>query len=229
MSLERAVLLIGSARPRGESTSGSLGRYLLARLEEHGVGSQTFLASHVRRPSRAERLLEAIDAADLFVLSSPLYIDSLPYLVTLTLERIAAHRGAMAEPRPVRFLAIVNCGFPEPRHTHVALNIARAFARRAELEWVGGLGIGGGELIHGAPLEAAMRPARKVARSLDIVAEALAEGRPVPDAAMRLVAEPLVPPVLYTSVAGLRWRRDALRAGAYRQLDARPYEAGGGA
>jgi len=60
--------------------------------------------------------------------------------VTLTLERIAARRGAMAEPRPVRFLAIVNCGFPEPRHTHVALNTARAFARRAELEWGGGSG-----------------------------------------------------------------------------------------
>lgn len=225
MRLERAILLVGSARPRAESASGSLGRYLLARLEERGIETRTFFASHVRHPVRADRLVDAIDGADLFVLSSPLYVDSLPYLVTLTLERIAAHRGAMWKPNPVRFLAIVNCGFPEPRHTRTALDIARAFAQRARLAWAGGLGVGGGELIGGRPLEATGRPARRVARSLDLAAEALVEGRAVPEAAMDLLAKPLVPPALYTFVGGLRWRRDALRSGAYRRLGARPYEA----
>ena len=225
MSLGRAVLLVGSARPRGESTSGSLGRYLFERLEEHGVETGVFFASRVRHPVRADRLLEAIDEADLFVLSSPLYVDSFPYLVTLALERIAAPRWAMRGPASVRFLAIVNCGFPEPEHTRTALGIAQAFARRAGFEWVGGIGIGGGELVAGRPLETVGRPARRVIRALDLAAEALAEGRRVPDMATRLVARPLVPASIYTFVASLRWRREALRNHVHRRLGARPYDS----
>lgn len=219
----RAVLLVGSARPAGESTSEALGRYLLDRLAEGGAATSIVRASRARRRAAEHDLVAAIDAADLFVLSTPLYVDSLPYLVTRTLERIAAHRTEATDPPAGRFAAIVNCGFPEPRHTTTALDIARAFARRTGLAWAGGLGVGGGEAIGGRPLEEVGWVARHLTRSLDLAADALAAGRPIPPEAVELAEKPLVPGRLYTAIASRRWRRGAARHGVGDRLDARPF------
>lgn len=225
MSLERAVLLVGSGKPSGESTSESLGRYLLERLEPKGVETEIFFSTRVRKEERGLVLSNAVDTADLLVLSSPVYIDSLPYLVTLSLERISARRREVEDANPCRFVAIINCGFPESRHTETALQISRAFARRAHLDWAAGLGLGGGEMIGGrSPLEMG-RVARNVTRSLDLVAEALVEDRPIPDEAIRLMAKPLVRPSLYTLGGTIRWWQQAWRNRALRQIGARPFES----
>lgn len=219
MSVRRAVLLVGSARPSGESTSESLGRRLLRRLEAGGAEWSLHHAARVAKDPVP--LLDALDAADLFILSTPLYVDSLPYLATLALETVAASRPARG-PR-ARFVAIVNCGFPEASQTRTALAIARVFARRARFEWAGGLGLGGGELIAGRPLESVGWMARHVEGALDLAGAALLAGDPVPDAAIEEMARPMVPAFLYTLVGDARWRRAARHHGARDELDARPY------
>lgn len=218
----RAILLVGSAKPAGESTSEALGRHLLDRLAEGDVTTSIVRVSHARRDDAERRLLEEVDASDLFVLSAPLYVDALPYLVTRALERIAARRAERSDPPPGRFAAILNCGFPESRHTRTALDIARAFARRAGLEWAGGLGLGGGEAIGGRPLASVGRMGRNASRALDLAADALLEGRSIPLEAVDRMAKPLVPGRLYTAIAGRRWRRAAARHGVGDRLDARP-------
>lgn len=222
MSVERVVLLVGSARPSGESTSEALGVRLLHGLAEHGVRTEIHRVAGLTKPAGEFRFYDALDATDLFVLSTPLYVDALPYLVTRALERIARRR----RKRPGRFVAIVNCGFPEAFHTWTALDICRAFARRAGFVWAGGLGLGGGEAIHGRRLEEVGGMARSAGRALDLAAEALADDRAVPDEAVRLVARPLAPGPLYTFLASWRWRREAWRNGVLRELGARPYAPG---
>ncbi len=92
-STQTALLLIGSAKPTGESTSEALGAYLLQRLVERGFTTEIRHAARaMRTQDRTQELLQAVDRADLLVLAFPLYVDSLPYLVTRALERIAAHR-----------------------------------------------------------------------------------------------------------------------------------------
>ena len=137
MSARRAVLLVGSARPRGTGNSEAIGNYLLARLADGGMDTEVLHVSRTQRPEKEQKLLQAVDGADLFVLSTPLYVDALPYLVNRCAERIAAHRTAMPEPSEVGFLAMVNCGFPEWEQTRTALEICRVFARQAGFTWVG--------------------------------------------------------------------------------------------
>lgn len=224
MMLERATLFVGSARPAGESTSESLGRYLVDRLEEGGATASIHRASHARKGKAERELMASLDESDLFVLSTPLYVDSLPYLVTDALERIAARREVRGPGRPTGFLAIVNCGFPEADHTATAIDICRVFARRAGYEWRGELGLGGGELIAGRPLDEVGWPARHAREALDLAAEALLEGLAVPEEAVELMARPMIPYRLYTLVGDMRWRRTAQRHGVRRRLDDRPYE-----
>ncbi len=224
MSARRAVLLVGSARPSGTGNSEALGAYLLARLAEDGMEAEVFHVARCQKPEKERHLFEAVDRANLFVLSTPLYVDALPYLVTRCAERMAAHRAAQEEKSAVRFLAMVNCGFPEWEHTRTALDICRAFSREAGFEWMGGLGLGGGEAIGGRAIEELGGQTRNLRRGLDLAAEALAAGRAVPEEVQAMLARPAIPHRLYTALGNVGWLRAAFRQGTLRKLGDRPLE-----
>lgn len=222
MSLENVVLLVGSARPRGESTSEALGRYLARPLEAAGARVEIAWVARCRGDEALNALAASVEAADAFVLVSPVYFDSLPYLVIQAMEHIAAVRAAAASTRPVRFLPIVNCGLPEALHTRVALAICREFARQAGLEHVGGLGLGGGEALRGRAPDRVGWIGRHITRSLDLAAEALITGRPLPGKATELMARPLIPALGYTLIGEFGWKRQARQNGV-TDLNARPF------
>ncbi len=224
MSPRRAVLLVGSAKPSGTSTSEALGRSLLRRLEAGGVEARVFLFAHCRSDDALRELVDAVAAAEIFVLATPMYADSLPHLVIRAFETIAAARTRADAPRSsTRFLAIVNCGFPEAAQTQTALEICRIFADQARLELAGALGLGGGETLHGKAPEALGWLARHLRRALDLAADALLAGRPVPQKAVELMGRPIVPAIGYLLVSNHNWRKEARRWGAEAKLDARPY------
>ncbi len=225
MSARRAVLLVGSAKPSGTSTSEALGRSLLRRLDSAGMETRVFLVSHCR-DERLPELVDAVAGAEIFVLATPMYVDALPYLVVRAFEAIAAARtrpGA-APASPTRFLALVNCGFPEAMQTSSAQDICRIFAAQARLELAGTLGLGGGETLRGQAPERMGWLTRHVRRALDLAAEALLAGRPVPEKAVELMARPIIPALGYVLMANQSWRREARRWGATAKLGARPYE-----
>ncbi len=224
MSARRAVLLVGSAKPSGTSTSEALGRSLLHRLETAGVKTRVFLASHCR-DERLGELVDAVAGAEIFVLATPMYVDALPYLVVRAFEAIAAARtrpGA-PPPAPTRFLAIINCGFPEAIQTQTAQDICRIFAAQARLELAGTLGLGGGETVRGQAPEQMGWLTRHVRRALDLAAEALLAGRTVPEKAVELMGRPIIPALGYVLMANHSWRKEARRWGVQGRLGARPY------
>jgi hypothetical protein len=215
--------LIGSAKPAGQSSSEALGGYLAQRLEAQGIATATtHVARALRTPGRTAELLQAVDRADLFILAFPLYVDTLPYLVTQALERIAAHRQA-GTPPAMPFLAIANCGFPEAHHNATALAICQQFAAAAGFTWAGGLALGAGGAVSGRPLSEAGAMVRQVVQALDLAAAALAAGQPVPAAAISLMAQPLMSPRLYTLMGDVGWRLQARQHGTLRRLGDRPF------
>jgi hypothetical protein len=220
MTSHRIVLLIGSAKPSGRSTSEALARYLAQRFETAGAVVSLVPVNRSRRAAEDERLLADVGAADLFMLVTPLYVDSLPYLVTRSLEIIAAQRARCPNQR---FAALVNCGFPEADQCRTALAILECFARRAGFLWAGGLALGGGASIDGKKLERLGGMTRSLRAALDQAADALVHGAPVPAAAVEQFAKPMMPAALYTAVANVGWRWQASRHGVHRHLKERPY------
>jgi hypothetical protein len=169
--------------------------------------------------------MSALDQADVVALCFPLYFDSLPAPVTETLELIAEHRKGLDVRNSPSLVAISNSGFPEAVHNETALAICRQFAREAGFKWSGGLALGGGELIAGKPLAAMGRMVRNVTGSLDLTADALANGTEVPEHAIRLMGKPSIPGWLYTFMGSLRWLSTARKARALTKLWAKPYKA----
>jgi hypothetical protein len=224
---QTALLLVGSPKP-GESSSGSLGAYLLEGLEKHGVKSQTLHVTRAVRSNEAiEELLAAVASAGLVVLSFPLYVDSLPGPATRALELIGARRGAegdaaVAAVAPA-FVAICQSGFPEASHSAVAIEICRNFADSAGLEWAGSLVMPEGGMLNGRPMSKVKGMMRSAVAALDLAAEALAAGRPVPDEAVQLMAKPPIPRFGYRFMANWGWRSQAKKEAAGTPLDAQPY------
>jgi hypothetical protein len=221
---KRVLLLVGSAKQHG-STSESLGTYLIEKLQERGFESETlFIHKSLKSDDRRYALLTAINHAEIVVLAFPLYIDCLPYLVIRTMELFAENRKEKKELMKQRLVCIVNNGFPESHHNDTAVAICRQFAREAGFNWAGGLGLGGGEAINGKPLHEVKGMARNVIKALNLAADALSEGNPIPQEAKILMTRSLVPKWLYIWLGGMRWKRDAKKHGVNKQLYSRPYQ-----
>jgi multimeric flavodoxin WrbA len=203
---KRALLIVGSPKTKSHSTSGVLGNYLLERLGDCGWETETLtLRASLNQPQGEAELLASVNSAGLILLASPLYSDSLPYLVTKALAVIAKSRRAASERCPKRLVPIINSGFPETFQNSVALAICEEFAAQSGMAWSGGLALGGGGMIGGQPLAAAKRsglPVQHVIEALDVTAAALSRGLPVPAKAVKLITKN---PVRFVPFALWRW------------------------
>ncbi|MEW6242462.1 MAG: NAD(P)H-dependent oxidoreductase, partial [Chloroflexota bacterium] len=213
---------VGSPRTK-KSTSASLGNYLFEQLTARGVETETIqIYTSLNSPERARAMYEAVNKADLVVLAFPLYVDNLPAPVIAMLEKIAVIRKE--NHSPVRFAAISNCGFPEASHNAPTLAICAEFARQSGLTWMGGLALGAGQgIVHGAPLHELDGRAIPIKKSLELAAEALANGQPIPQSARDLLATPIIPHWMYTFMGRYGWRQQAKGYGAQKMLKRQPY------
>lgn len=220
---KRAILLIGSPRNK-KSTSYSLGNYLLERLEGGGVqGGVKFVRKSLKDDEKLDELLESVRSADIVILSTPLYVDSAPAPVIRALELIVRDREEKGLDDGKRFVAIVNCGFPEHFHNRTALAIYRRFAEEAGFEWGCGLGLGMGGMIDGKSLGDMGLVVRNVKRALEMTADALIEDNPIPDEVVELIEKPLIPWWLYTFAGNWSWKREAKKYGVRDRLDDKPF------
>lgn len=219
----RALLLIGSSKPRGTSTSEALGTHLMEQLALRGVVGE---ARHVHREAHSEESLRQFVADvrqhDLLIIASPIYIDSLPALVTRTLEAIADDRTGDPDAPPLTVAMILNCGFPESRHAAVARTIGALFARATGARWAGALQLGGGGVIHGRPLEEVGHLAQHLPALLSEAAAALSVGQAIPPETREEFKEPLMPTALYMAAGDAGWLWTASHEGALTRLWERP-------
>lgn len=221
---KRVLLLVGSAK-QTKSTSESTGTYLIDCLRSKGYETETLFAHKLLKSNSWDILLSSTDRADIVVIAFPLYVDCLPYSVTISLEQIARHRQTRSEFKEQTLVCLVNCGYPEPSHNDTAIAICRQFAREAGFKWAGGLSLGGGEAINGQPLFSVKRMGRNVIKSLDLIADALAIGNPVPQEAIDSMAKPMMPKWVYLLMGGLRWKRDAKKNKVLKTMLDRPYQS----
>lgn len=207
MAGRRALMLVGSPRGIGHSTSDRLGSGILDVLKERGFATEKLhVHAVVASPKELESGLVAIGAADMVILSLPLYVDSFPAPVIALLEQIAERRIGAGR---TRLFVVIQCGFPEKEQNATALAIAERFTAEVGWEWLGGVSLGGADCHN-----------KNVSNALVPVAEALADGKPIPEP---VLSKPM-PAWLYRIGGNVMWRFAARKHHATRRLRARPYE-----
>jgi len=207
MSESRNVLLLVGS-PRGKNSSSlSLGKYLIDQFDEANWSSETvYVIQYMNREEKKEEFLTKVNHADLIILAFPLYVDSLHSFVIKAMEFISLNRKNDQDTKSPGFIAIGNCGFPESKQIETALKICRIFAQKVGFTWKGGLALGGGEAIQGRPLEERGGLVRNVMRALEITADSLSHGNDIPQEAKDLMSKPLMPITMYKMAGNLGWR-----------------------
>lgn len=180
--MKRSLLLVGSPRGR-KSTSTSIGEYLMSRLQAEEYETETiWIREQLVSPDKTGWMIDRLIGADLIILTAPLYDDCQPYIVTKTMEEVAARGGSLSGNR---FIPIINCGFGEHQQiTAAAIPIYRMFAKKVGLTWAGSLAVAGGEMLRGSAglsLDELGKAAAGMRAKLVEIAEILANGGIYPD------------------------------------------------
>jgi multimeric flavodoxin WrbA len=230
MSQPKNVLLL-TGSPKGErSNSYALGIFLVERLEAQGLKSEELVAPRlVLTDVGSEKLLKAIDKADLIVFSTPLYVDSIPALTIKALELIHEHRKNVAPTKAQPWVAIMNSGFPEKEQMDTAMAIIKNFVQESNFKWSGGIRVGWGSAINEEPLDEKKGMTRKLTRGLSIASLDLYNGNPISDEAEKLTSAPFLP--LFVEKIMIRlfinrylWDKQAKENKVKEKMHDRPYE-----
>lgn len=135
-------LLILNASPKRK---GGASRFFskLLRLMLWGC---TVTVCDLRGPGDYERALSLLSGMDAVVMSVPLYVDAVPSHVLPFLMK--AEQLCRKGKYHFKLYVLSNSGFVEGCQNAIHLKMYEAWCRRAGIEWGGGLGIGGGVMLH---------------------------------------------------------------------------------
>ena len=118
---------------------------------------------------------------------------------------------------PARF-----CGFGSTPNCGSALEVCRLFAKQTGFNWAGGLAMGGGGIIEGLPLAEIGGRVRNQRKALELAANALSQGDPIPEEALILMSKLVIPRRFYLWMANRSWKGEAKKNGAENKLYDQP-------
>lgn len=143
---KNVCLIIGS--PKGiNSTSSKIGHYILEGFRQKGASIATYTIEEINGQKNDE-LFQEIIKCSLVILSTPLYVDSLPATVIKMFEDISDYkRKSEKQFSKAILLGIVNSGFPESERCNTAIKSIEIFANKNDFLFAGGIPVGGGAIL----------------------------------------------------------------------------------
>ena len=229
IKFKKAILLIGS--PKGkDSSSASLGSYLLSKVEEYNVSTEkVYLHSEINTETKRIQFLEKIEETDIIILAAPLYVDTLPAKVIKALSIIAETRKNKNSDhsdieKDKSFAVIVNCGFPEADQNKTAIKVYEQFAKEAGFKYLGGISIGMGGVVSSRSLLEMGRMANDLIKGLDRAADDIVRSQRLSDSVIEKTSKSIIfPKWLYTLVGNFSWRFQAFQNRVYKKMNDKPY------
>jgi hypothetical protein len=153
---------------------------------------------------------------DLLVFIAPLYIDSLPYNVIELLEIMASR--AERKHRNKNAVLIMHSGL-EAKHNSVAVDIFRCFCARMGYHLDHAFVIGHSGTLNGIDLMELSRYTKNIRKALQLTAAAISERRPVPEAAKKWMAKPLMPLLVFLLIGKLGMKKSLREKSFKKGLD----------
>jgi multimeric flavodoxin WrbA len=176
MSGKKLLILNGSPRKKGTSFSFALTIKKIAE-EEGNIAEIVHIIEYLEEGKSMESLRGKLSESDILVLSSPLYVDSLPHPVIWFFEEL--HRGFKKELKGKSFFAVAQCAFPYPDLLDTLLGSCRCFSEAVGMKWAGGLRYGGGVMINGQLMENLGKKGEKITSAFRLALKAVYEGKEI--------------------------------------------------
>lgn len=214
---KRILLLNGS--PRKKKTSYSFARTIKTLAEKKGCTTEiVHIIDYFDDKKSIESLKDKILESNIIGMVSPLYVDTLPYPVIQVFERVYGYLEGKTYEKD--FFAIGQCGFPNPTLCQPLLETCRCFAESLEMNWLGGLGYGGGAIIDGQLLENLGKKGKKISHAFDIAIDDIIKGKNISREVQELLTVK-IPKILYRPLAIYLNHRSRKEAQKYGNNDVR--------
>ncbi|MFW6238824.1 MAG: NAD(P)H-dependent oxidoreductase [Halanaerobiales bacterium] len=223
MKNKQVVALTGSTRGK-KTASESIVNYLQDVLADEKVEICKYRVYQIyKSENMVEELMTVLGEVDLLLISSPVYVHSLPYPLTFLMEQLA-DKTEQEFWTGKQMLAVIHNGYPEDIQRKASFQICENFAREMGMEWLGAIGFGGSPLIEGRPLEETGGFFKWMRRALDEVGDSIVSGERISAQAREYEEKhfPSLPRWILKILFNLRVKFMARRKGV--DLTARPYE-----
>lgn len=136
--------------PKGDKNSCSklIIDYIFSKVQDGSMES-TIINAVKLSPSSKPASFDALLTCDVIVVVSPLYVDCLPAPLLECLRNLDQYKKSQAlnPAKPAALYAVINCGFIGGEQNHIALDILNNFAKSAGFNFMGGIGLGSGEMF----------------------------------------------------------------------------------
>ena len=196
---------IASASPRVHSNSASIAEFIRQALVRNDVEADIL---NLERRWDMTGAAEEIGNADLLILVSPLYHDTLSWSATALLEEISRSSCRMKQ-----FAAVVHSGYPEGAQRETALDICRCFADMHQMRWLGAVSPGLTSVIGGVELQKSASMFKNLRYCLEQAAACWAKGEEVPEEVTNNSQRPPVSPRLLKLMGNMSIRKNAKKKG----------------
>lgn len=195
--MKSIVMMNGSPRKKG--TSVMFAKHMAAFFEAKGIEATIIHAiDYLDEKIQMNEIMALLDKADAVGYLSPLYVDSLPYPVLHFFEALLAQGKEHLQGKPC--WAIIQCGFPDNAMMDPALESCRLFAGECGINWLGGIGYGGGAIINGTPLKELGKKGIRLGSALDMAADDVMHERKIRPEVQALMTE-RIPGLLLSPIA----------------------------
>ena len=222
--MPKTIIINGSPKPK-DSVSG----IFIDKIEEFlEKKPKTYHVNQLIDEKNGLNTLHDILNSDVLVFVFPLYVDSLPAPLIKVLTRIE-EIGKNTNGNQPKVYAISNCGFFEPGHNRLALDIVKNFSSHLGMSWGYGIGIGGGGLIASQSKNIAKDgSASNVYNVLYEFCKAIENNDKAienkHDKKENVFLSPEIPRSLYKLGGNLGWYQIAMKNGTLRSLKAQVHD-----
>ena len=135
----KTVFINGSPKKKLSVSSYLLG---LIRLFVRG----NVVKEQIRNTNDYKRVLESVKDADVVVFGIPLYVDGVPSHMLSFFQEMESF--CLKNNIRVKVYALSNGGFIEGCQNKPLMQVLENFCKRSNLDWCGGIGIGGGVMLN---------------------------------------------------------------------------------
>ncbi len=138
----KVIALLGSTRGK-KTASESIVDYISGNGNAEGFDLVKYRAHEIfNKQDKLDDFMNDVIDSDTLLISSAVYVHSVPYPLTVVLENMSAIESRK-NLEGKKLLSIFHSGYPEDIQRKASFEICENFAKVTNMEWLGGIGFGG--------------------------------------------------------------------------------------
>lgn len=181
----KIIALTGSTRGK-KTASESMVNYLFDIIGDRDFLKVEKYRAHeiFNNSNKLDQFRREITKADILLISSPIYVHSLPYPLTVIMEEMARGMGDTLYNKEL--LTIIHSSYPGEIQRKAGYEICERFAEEMGMKWLGAIGFAGTALLEGRPIDELGRSAKWMKKALNEVGNSMIEGTEISEKARRM-------------------------------------------